>query len=70
MIADRQKRKSEIYRQLIREGRLPGRPGVARIVPEAHDGGLDPSSGFDLRRAYPSEGCWNTWWAMTSLPKS
>jgi HAD superfamily hydrolase (TIGR01509 family) len=36
MIADWHKRKSEIYKQLIREGRLPGRPGVARIVKEVH----------------------------------
>lgn len=39
MIADWHKRKSEIYKQLIREGRLPGRPGVARIVKEAHAAG-------------------------------
>jgi HAD superfamily hydrolase (TIGR01509 family) len=35
MIADWHKRKSETYKQLIREGRLPGRPGVARLVQEA-----------------------------------
>ncbi len=39
MIADWHKRKSEIYKQLIREGRLPGRPGVARIVREANAAG-------------------------------
>jgi HAD superfamily hydrolase (TIGR01509 family) len=39
MIADWHKRKSETYKQLIREGRLPGRPGVARIVQEAHAAG-------------------------------
>ena len=39
MIADWHKRKSEIYKQMIREGRLPGRPGVARIVKEARAAG-------------------------------
>ena len=39
MIADWHKRKSEIYKQLIREGRLPGRPGVARVVREASAAG-------------------------------
>jgi HAD superfamily hydrolase (TIGR01509 family) len=39
MIADWHKRKSETYKQLIREGRLPGRPGVARIVQEASAAG-------------------------------
>jgi HAD superfamily hydrolase (TIGR01509 family) len=39
MIADWHKRKSETYKQLIREGRLPGRPGVARIVREASSAG-------------------------------
>ncbi len=39
MIADWHKRKTEIYKQLIREGRLPGRPGVARIVQEACSAG-------------------------------
>lgn len=39
MIADWHKRKSETYKQLIHDGRLPGRPGVARIVNEAHAAG-------------------------------
>jgi HAD superfamily hydrolase (TIGR01509 family) len=39
MIADWHKRKSETYKQLIREGRLPGRPGVKRIVQEASAAG-------------------------------
>ena len=33
------KRKSEIYIQLVDEGRLPGRPGVKRLVEEALDAG-------------------------------
>lgn len=37
LIADWHKRKSGIYRQLISEGRLPGRPGVRHIVEEAYD---------------------------------
>ncbi len=39
MIADWHKRKSETYKQLICDGRLPGRPGVARIVNEVHAAG-------------------------------
>ena len=39
MIADWHKSKSETYKQLIREGRLPGRPGVRRIVQAAHAAG-------------------------------
>lgn len=39
MIADWHKRKSEIFKQLIHEGRLPGRPGVARVVNEARAAG-------------------------------
>ena len=33
------KRKTEIYRQSIRDGRLPGRPGVRRIMHEARSAG-------------------------------
>jgi HAD superfamily hydrolase (TIGR01509 family) len=33
------KRKSEIYIQLVDEGRLPGRPGVRRLIEEALDAG-------------------------------
>jgi HAD superfamily hydrolase (TIGR01509 family) len=39
MIADWHKRKSDTYKKLIREGRLPGRPGVRRIVQEAQAAG-------------------------------
>ena len=34
-IAALHKRKTEIYKEIVRAGRLPGRPGVARIVDEA-----------------------------------
>lgn len=39
MIAEWHKRKTETYKQLIREGRLPGRPGIKRIVQEARAAG-------------------------------
>jgi len=39
LIANWHKRKSEIYKQLIREGRLPSRSGVRRIIQEAHHAG-------------------------------
>ncbi len=32
-------RKTEIYTELVAEGRLPGRPGISRIVAEAFDAG-------------------------------
>jgi HAD superfamily hydrolase (TIGR01509 family) len=35
LIADMHKRKTAIYKQLILEGRLPGRPGVRRLVRDA-----------------------------------
>lgn len=39
LIANWHKRKTEIYKRLIREGRLPSRPGVRRIVRDAHNAG-------------------------------
>ncbi len=39
LIADWHKRKTELYKQMTREGRLPGRPGVRRVVQEAQDAG-------------------------------
>jgi HAD superfamily hydrolase (TIGR01509 family) len=41
MIADWHKRKTALYTEMVAEGRLPGRPGVARIVGEALDAGWD-----------------------------
>jgi HAD superfamily hydrolase (TIGR01509 family) len=35
LIGDWHKRKTEIYKQMIQEGSLPGRPGVRRLVQEA-----------------------------------
>jgi HAD superfamily hydrolase (TIGR01509 family) len=35
LIGEWHKRKTETYKKLIREGRLPGRPGIRRIVQEA-----------------------------------
>ncbi|MCD2197882.1 HAD-IA family hydrolase [Actinomycetospora endophytica] len=32
-------RKSEIYGELVRGGKIPARPGIRRLVKEAHDGG-------------------------------
>jgi len=34
-ILDLHKRKTAIYKEIVRAGRLPGRPGIARIVDEA-----------------------------------
>jgi HAD superfamily hydrolase (TIGR01509 family) len=39
LLARWHKRKTEIYKQMNLEGRLPGRPGVARVVQEAIDAG-------------------------------
>lgn len=39
LIADWHKRKTDTYKQIVNEGRLPGRPGVRRIVQEAHTAG-------------------------------
>ena len=33
------RRKSEVYGELVRSGKIPGRPGVRRLVAEAHDAG-------------------------------
>ena len=40
-VADWHRRKTEIYTEMVAAGRLPGRPGVARIVAEALDAGWD-----------------------------
>jgi HAD superfamily hydrolase (TIGR01509 family) len=39
MVADWHKFKTQTYKQMIREGRLPGRPGIRRLVQEAKDAG-------------------------------
>jgi HAD superfamily hydrolase (TIGR01509 family) len=39
MIADWHKYKTETYKQMTREGKLPGRPGVRRVIQEAKDAG-------------------------------
>ena len=39
MLVGWHKRKTEIYKQMTREGLLPGRPGVRRVVQEAKDAG-------------------------------
>jgi HAD superfamily hydrolase (TIGR01509 family) len=41
MLADWHKRKTALYTEMVAEGRLPGRPGVARVVGEALDAGWD-----------------------------
>jgi HAD superfamily hydrolase (TIGR01509 family) len=38
-VAKWHRRKSEIYAELVRGGKIPARPGIARLVAEAHDGG-------------------------------
>ena len=39
LLADWHKRKTATYKEMVRAGRLPGRPGIARIVDEAIDAG-------------------------------
>jgi HAD superfamily hydrolase (TIGR01509 family) len=39
MLADWHKRKTAIYKQMLIDGKLPGRPGVARLVGEADAAG-------------------------------
>jgi HAD superfamily hydrolase (TIGR01509 family) len=39
LLADWHKRKTARYKAMVRDGRLPGRPGIARIVGEAIDAG-------------------------------
>lgn len=38
-VAEWHKRKSEIFKQLVMSGAMPGRPGVRRLTQEAHDKG-------------------------------
>jgi HAD superfamily hydrolase (TIGR01509 family) len=39
LLAAWHRRKTELYKEMVRAGRLPGRPGVARIVDEARQAG-------------------------------
>jgi HAD superfamily hydrolase (TIGR01509 family) len=39
LLAGWHRRKTEIYKEMVRAGRLPGRPGIARIVDEARQAG-------------------------------
>jgi len=39
LLAGWHKRKTELYKEIVRAGRLPGRPGVARVVEEALQAG-------------------------------
>jgi HAD superfamily hydrolase (TIGR01509 family) len=39
LLAGWHRRKTEIYKEMVRAGRLPGRPGIARIVDEARQTG-------------------------------
>ena len=41
MLADWHRRKTAIYTELVASGKLPGRPGVARVIGEALDAGWD-----------------------------
>jgi HAD superfamily hydrolase (TIGR01509 family) len=41
MLADWHKRKTALYTEMVASGKLPGRPGVARIVGEALDAGWE-----------------------------
>ena len=48
MLADWHRRKTARYKQMVRAGRLPARPGIARIVDEASGRRLDARGGFDV----------------------
>ena len=39
LLAGWHKRKTAIYKEMVQAGKLPGRPGIARIVDEAHAAG-------------------------------
>jgi HAD superfamily hydrolase (TIGR01509 family) len=39
LLAGWHRRKTELYKEMVRAGRLPGRPGIARIVDEARQAG-------------------------------
>ena len=39
LLAGWHRRKTELYKEMVRAGKLPGRPGVARVVGEARDAG-------------------------------
>jgi HAD superfamily hydrolase (TIGR01509 family) len=39
LLAAWHRRKTELYKEMVRAGRLPGRPGIARIVDEARQAG-------------------------------
>ena len=39
LLATWHRRKTELYKEMVRAGKLPGRPGVARVVREAVDAG-------------------------------
>ena len=39
LLAGWHRRKTELYKEMVRAGKLPGRPGVARVVGEAVDAG-------------------------------
>ncbi len=39
LLAEWHKRKTEIYKEMVKDGCLPGRPGIRRIAQAAHDAG-------------------------------
>jgi HAD superfamily hydrolase (TIGR01509 family) len=43
LLADWHRRKTATYKEMVRAGRLPGRPGIARIVDEALAAGWSPA---------------------------
>ena len=50
LVARLHRAKTEIYRKMIQSGRLPPRPGVARIAREALTAGSAIGRGFHIRR--------------------
>ena len=45
LVATWHRRKTDIFRQLVAEGRVPGRPGIARLATEARGAGWEGGGG-------------------------
>ena len=69
MLAEWHRRKTEIYTEMVAAGRLPARPGVARIITRrSMPGGRSRSR--RRRRKRPSGPCSITWRVPTRPPAS
>jgi hypothetical protein len=67
IVAEWHKRKSEIFKELVMSGAMPGRPGVKRLTQDALDqGGRSPSA--RRRRRPRCRPCSTAWWARICRP--